>query len=75
MRASPPHLHSLSCSALLEHLRGEHVQAIHVVGPEDHENGVTVLRGHASQFDRLPPDQLNAVGLSLIAQHGFKADR
>ncbi len=73
--ASPPHACSISGFSLLELSWGEHVQAIHIVGQEDHENGVTEMRRHAPQFSRSPLDRLNAVGLSLIAKQRFEAGR
>jgi putative DNA primase/helicase len=51
------------------------VQAIQVMGPADHENGVTVLRGHAPQFDGLPPDESNAVSVTASMQAVLAARR
>ncbi len=54
-------------------LSGRACASVLVVGQDDHEDGVTALWRHAHQFGRSPLDQLNAVGLSLIAKQRYEA--
>lgn len=66
--ALKPSPRSISSSTHLKLFGGKHVQAILVMRPKDHENCINVFCGLAPQFDGSAPDQLNAVGMSLVAQ-------